>query len=566
MKKSFKDEFIENLGKTNSLTEFYNLLNEKNYNQIFNLYGKDVYQLFTPKEYQKKEIKECFEKHDFETLRVKYGKIDNVKVRKFKDVKNPKLEKSSKIKKILAVGLSSLAIFSTVYGLNSNFKNFDDSKNVTIVETDDASSSLSNNSVVEKIDNSDRTNSDNKDNVNEVKKDVESIQTDNNENNNLTDTEIEKNDVLTNDEKMSLLDDTELLTYNLFNEEVEYLENNDQPVDIRNFNDEDLKYSDSCVFYNVAFLSGVALYNEEIKEENISLYNDYLNEYNENLEQYAEYIKSLNLNDMQTISKVMDDVWNSVEDGYGTPKYDIYGLYRIDVDKDNTSAMCRNLADDFAAKMNAINPDYECLTVNGFYDTNLYDKSTYANIGYREYDGQEDLVSHKKVPLTIFFDNNLSDENNNEISYSISNDGYYKKYNLTNQYVVRVNADGTRSDYTGNHTVAMLSIKDEVTHETKYNLIVDPTNCKLGVLYGGKVCMFDGIDYEGFKISAIGTIMNCSLENSEYIANALKYSMDNYEKIDLELMKEMYDIDAINENLNYIRSNIEDNNMKSHIR
>ena len=88
-----EDKFIYFLEKSGKLRNFYNLIDSKNYDEIYNLYGKNIFQKYTPVSVQKREIERCFAEGDFETLRRKYGKLYNVHVKAYKTIEKIKLEK-----------------------------------------------------------------------------------------------------------------------------------------------------------------------------------------------------------------------------------------------------------------------------------------------------------------------------------------------------------------------------------------------------------------------------------------------------------------------------------------
>ena len=92
-------------------------------------------------------------------------------------------------------------------------------------------------------------------------------------------------------------------------------------------------------------------------EENKKEYNNVIEQYDKKIEEYALKVKELNLTDFQIVMKVMDDMWSSIK-GYGEPTEDIIGFQRLDFLEDDGVGVCRNMADDFTAKLNAINPEF----------------------------------------------------------------------------------------------------------------------------------------------------------------------------------------------------------------
>ena len=88
-----------------------------------------------------------------------------------------------------------------------------------------------------------------------------------------------------------------------------------------------------------------------IMEENKEI----IEEYNEDLEEYASYIRSLNLTQKEIVVKVMSDIYEKYK--YKFPTGDVNGFYRFYL-YENGYGVCRNIADDFCAKLNAIDSSF----------------------------------------------------------------------------------------------------------------------------------------------------------------------------------------------------------------
>lgn len=91
--------------------------------------------------------------------------------------------------------------------------------------------------------------------------------------------------------------------------------------------------------------------------------------YNQHIEEYAKEFDASELNDLEIVEKIVDEIHE--EAIYGTPELDLEGYWRLDIL--NGVGVCRNMADDFTTKMNAINPDYQAKTCC------VYTKSEYSN-------------------------------------------------------------------------------------------------------------------------------------------------------------------------------------------
>ena len=91
-------------------------------------------------------------------------------------------------------------------------------------------------------------------------------------------------------------------------------------------------------------------------EKNAYEYSTELQTYNSFLEQYAQYINSLELSDIEIFVKVMKDIWEDI-DGYGKADNLITGYARLSFQEEG-KGVCTSFADDFTARINAINPKY----------------------------------------------------------------------------------------------------------------------------------------------------------------------------------------------------------------
>ena len=212
------------------------------------------------------------------------------------------------------------------------------------------------------------------------------------------------------------------------------------------------------------------MYREDI-EKNASI----IQEYDEEIAEYADYIQSLQLNsDLEVVMKVMDDMWKEIK--YGTPTKDIAGLYRLAFTEDEKVGECRNIADDFSARMNAINPEYNARILTVYGEENYFEEEKTA-----------DIKRIKKTDETIIDSENTTTNNNN-------NQGMYEE-------IDRIFNDINITEYTGNH---MVSIFEPIGKN--YTLVVDPTNPSIGIIANGEIYMFQPTNKNGIKFKPIGQI------------------------------------------------------------
>lgn len=239
---------------------------------------------------------------------------------------------------------------------------------------------------------------------------------------------------------------------------------------------------------------------EMVINDNEIIYESLIDEYDKEIEEYADYINSLGLTDLEIIVKVMNDMWFNI-DGYKNPEeaYDSVGFNRLALYNDGYG-VCRNMADDFTARINAINPNYEACN------------------------------------LSVY----IADADFNNIQRTILE---------TNETVESTDPKEIKeplidlSDFVGNHMVSCVKLKNE-----DVILIVDPTNPSIGVLENGKIKMLsnavDGIDIKELGMSVLG------------IDGYLKYQRKILEsftmKSKFDEMNGKYGIEAQNDALNDI--------------
>ncbi len=235
-------------------------------------------------------------------------------------------------------------------------------------------------------------------------------------------------------------------------------------------------------------------------KESEAKYEDILDEYNNEIDEYAKYINGLGLNDLEVIVKVMNDMWSNIE-GYKNPDetYDSIGFNRLALYNDGYG-ICRNMADDFTARMNAINPKYEACNLNVY----------------------------------------ISDSRLNNINRTIV-DTNETVEDVSNEQVSEPIIDIT--DIFGNHMVSCITLKDEDTI-----LIVDPTNPSIGVLQNGKIQMLSQAK-DGLSIKDIGMTILGIDGYMDYQKKILESFTTND---NLDDLNEKYGIDAQNNALSDI--------------
>lgn len=223
--------------------------------------------------------------------------------------------------------------------------------------------------------------------------------------------------------------------------------------------------------------------------QNKKTYKIELNEYNENIKKYAEHIKKMNLNDLEIIIKVINDIWNSI-DGYGTPDNLIPGLARLSFQEEKRG-ICTSFVDDFNAKMNAINPEYEA-----------YGIVVYAEV----------LDKETNEKCTVDIKKNILSSEDTEVP------------------------ETEKERKSGNHMVSVVKLKDK-----NLSLIVDPTNLLIGILQNGKIYI---LNTKRMKMKYISDSTACLTEDN--IIEVYKNYYETYfgSKYSLEKVQKEYGLSA----------------------
>lgn len=104
------------------------------------------------------------------------------------------------------------------------------------------------------------------------------------------------------------------------------------------------------------------VFNEENVKDNEIKYEKEIENYDEKIKEYAKEVNGMNLDDVHIFMKVMDDMWGSIQ-GYKEPEKDIQGFLELDLATEDGYGVCRNMANDVARKLNAIDKKYNARTI-----------------------------------------------------------------------------------------------------------------------------------------------------------------------------------------------------------
>lgn len=252
--------------------------------------------------------------------------------------------------------------------------------------------------------------------------------------------------------------------------------------------------------------------------ENGVKYEKEIEDYNENVDKYAEKVKKMQLNDLQIIMKVMDDMWNNIQ-GYGVPQKDIFGYMELDLATKDGYGVCRNMASDIAKKLNQINPKYNARTIN----VTIVAEGNYylADIETKEL-GLNENPEENAIGIN---------ENIEERKDTILETGREVGKEILGKVL-------------GNHMVTLIDIP-----EKDIILVADPTNPSIGLYKNGKIKMFNS-DKE-YVTNEVSTTLYKGYDGLETVEDFVdSFTNDkSYEKL-----KEKYGVEQQNEALEYVRN------------
>lgn len=231
------------------------------------------------------------------------------------------------------------------------------------------------------------------------------------------------------------------------------------------------------------------------RDENI----DKILEYESYVDDYLENTDFTGLSDLEIFMKVMQ--YEHQEMLYGAPESEIKGYFRVQML--DGKGVCRNIADDLAYRLNLINPEYNAkvICIN----------SSYGN----------------------WIKND--DEMQTDPNYNFNNE---KKDKDT---LISKGLEEIKKRLVPNHAVTMVNIPSE-----DYALILDPTNSGIGVIYNGKIDMFNS-DSENYYVTEL---LNAFLMGYDVgFSTKLEELKSYFTKHSFEELNELYGLDAQNETI-----------------
>ena len=239
-----------------------------------------------------------------------------------------------------------------------------------------------------------------------------------------------------------------------------------------------------------------------VDEEDINAMNyaSEIEEYDKKLAAYAQEVRKLDLTDIQLVMKVMDDVWDD-DIAYAYPENLINGYERLSFQEEGVG-VCTSLSDDFTAKINAINPEYDAKNLVVFMTDDAFNNQVYE---------------------TVDINRNIKETSDAESTSIVKASLHEKIY--------------------GNHVVTKINIPDE-----DYDIIVDTTNLSIGTIKNGKIYMFNTKSDNTLKYVVRG---NYLLGGKDYVSYPSTFYISSESNDELE---DKWGYEAQSEAYNYVLS------------
>jgi len=246
--------------------------------------------------------------------------------------------------------------------------------------------------------------------------------------------------------------------------------------------------------------------------------------YQNSIDNYAKQFRNMNLSKLEIIMKTQKDMWENIK-GYGDPEKDVFGYFGLDMEKGGVG-VCRNMADDIARKLNAIDPSFNARYFVVYAGGGKY-KYRESNIRTRH------IMSNGKVYESP--GGEIIEENG---SNSVKNIGELIQKG------------------TGNHAVVAVDIKEE-----NVTLIVDPTSPTIGVYRNEKILIFNSLRGNHLDAKLLSNFVARGITGPGIVidvANSFLKPSKSFKKLDA-----MYGLEAQNralERVAQVEKQIKENN------
>lgn len=278
----------------------------------------------------------------------------------------------------------------------------------------------------------------------------------------------------------------------------------------------------------VAVSATVGYWNLTSKEQEEIDYASEIQEYLQNVDEFGENAKKYQFSDIQNIMYIMSDMWANTK-GYGKPKLDLRAYMELDMANTEGYGVCRNMAWDFARKMNSINEDYNARVA--------YVRLEHGDVNLANIERKFIKDNTNTIEETDEEKDENKDENNEENQDSNTSNQKEDK-DIMDKIFGLVNW--------GNHAVVVVdSLEDNV------ELVCDPTNPAIGVVKNGDIIMFNACGENPYSIEYSIPSMYIMGNLHDEISKTIK-SIGIYSNEKLDYLKDKYGVDAQNSTLELI--------------
>ena len=250
--------------------------------------------------------------------------------------------------------------------------------------------------------------------------------------------------------------------------------------------------------------SSAIAFMEKSEEEKENL--NQIEEYIDSIEDYADSINKYNFSDIEILMKVTKDMWNNI-DGYGSPEKDLRYYPGLDLYGDKKVGVCRNMADDVARKLNAINKDYNARVLYVHVSGSGYSNAD-IDIKFAEQDARY----------------TQQDTDSNDVE----------------QPETDIESEVDVSKFLGNHAIVLVDIK-----EYNVTLVLDPTNPGIGVLKDLKITMFNDTEKGNF-IEKATPFLNYIISENLFDLSKQLLSSFRESNLSIEELEEIFGLEAQN--------------------
>lgn len=272
-------------------------------------------------------------------------------------------------------------------------------------------------------------------------------------------------------------------------------------------------------------------------------------EYLDDIRKYSDEAKKYELTPLQTMMKITEDMWSRI-DGYGNPEIDLKKYAGMDVSKEMGVGVCRNMADDCARRLNAIDSKYNARVIPVFAEKGGYIR---ADIPMKRAGSDESQEIADKDDTVV----NGSNPTGQDITPEYNeNDGI--RISVKGKEIVSItdkDVDEFLDEYviphTGNHAVVLVDIEEDGV-----TLVLDPTNAGVGLYHNGKITMFNSMGQTHPLEMRVTPLGGCSFGLGKTLIEMPDSFLDSlgiYTEEELQELNKKYGVAAQNKAISQVK-------------